>query len=296
MSWPAEAIWQSISPALPDFSVEILSQIDSTNSELMRRARAGRVEPVLLVAEHQTAGRGRLGRQWHSQAAGSRSEPPASLTFSLALPLMPRNWSGLSLVAGLVVAEALHADVGLKWPNDLWWQDRKLGGILVETAAMDLKPGPFMAAADEPRGLTAAVASGAAVDGALRYVVIGVGLNVTPAAVAALSAQELPLRTPAASLQELLADIDAPAVLARIAAPLVFATLAFASEGFVPWRARFEARDVLRGRAVEMSDGAAQGVADGVDDAGGLLVRTAGQDGVKVVQSAEASVRPRTAG
>ena len=67
--WPAEAIWEAVSPGLPGFSVEILPQIDSTNSELMRRARAGRAEPVLLVAEQQTAGRGRLGRDWHSDAA-----------------------------------------------------------------------------------------------------------------------------------------------------------------------------------------------------------------------------------
>lgn len=55
--WPAEAIWESVAPLLPDFSVEILPEIDSSNSELMRRCRAGRAEPVLLVAERQSAGR-----------------------------------------------------------------------------------------------------------------------------------------------------------------------------------------------------------------------------------------------
>src|SRR5450759_1265398 len=64
--WPSEAIWEAIAPDLPGFTVEVLPQIDSTNSELMRRARAGRLEPVLLVADRQTAGRGRLGRQWFS--------------------------------------------------------------------------------------------------------------------------------------------------------------------------------------------------------------------------------------
>jgi len=73
---------------LPGFAVEVLAQIDSTNSELMRRARAGRLEPVLLVAEQQTAGRGRLGRQWFSEQA---------LTFSIGMPLSPQDWSGLSL-------------------------------------------------------------------------------------------------------------------------------------------------------------------------------------------------------
>jgi BirA family biotin operon repressor/biotin-[acetyl-CoA-carboxylase] ligase len=295
--WQAESFWQSISPTLPDFSVEILPEIDSTNSELMRRARAGRVEPVLLVAEHQTAGRGRLGRQWHSPApsAGSLgnssghtvSASPSSLTFSLGLPLAPVDWSGLSLVAGVVVAEALHPQLGLKWPNDLWWQDRKMGGILVETVVV-----AGSIASDFAWMSSSSSSAVRTTDSSARYVVIGIGLNITPDTVEMTSAQGVALRTPAACLQEVLPEIEAPAVLARVAAPLVFATLAFASQGFEPWRARFEARDVLRGRPVEMSDGAAHGIAEGVDGEGGLLIRT-GESEVKVVHSAEASVRPR---
>ena len=56
--WPAEALWEAIAPLLPGFTVEVLPSIDSTNSELMRRARDGRLEPTLLVTEEQTAGRG----------------------------------------------------------------------------------------------------------------------------------------------------------------------------------------------------------------------------------------------
>ena len=78
----AEAIWQAVVPTLPGFTVEVVPQIDSTNTELMRRARSAPLEPVLLVAEQQTAGRGRLGRGWHSQAG-------QSLTFSLGLMLAP---------------------------------------------------------------------------------------------------------------------------------------------------------------------------------------------------------------
>ncbi|MGZ7242464.1 biotin--[acetyl-CoA-carboxylase] ligase, partial [Streptococcus pyogenes] len=76
-------------------------EVDSTNSELMRRARAGHVDPVLLVAEQQSAGRGRMGRSWASRAGDS-------LTFSLGLPLQPADWSGLSLAVGVAVAESLH--------------------------------------------------------------------------------------------------------------------------------------------------------------------------------------------
>ena len=142
-AWPAETVWQQVFPLPPDFTVEVLPEIDSSNSELMRRARAGQHEATLLVAERQTAGRGRMGRVWQSQ-------PGDSLTFSLSLALKPQDWSGLSLAVGLSLAESLHPNVGLKWPNDLWFQDRKLGGILVEAASM----------------------------GGRSQVVIGVGLNI----------------------------------------------------------------------------------------------------------------------
>ena len=85
--WPAEAIWEVVSPLLPHFTVEVLPEIDSTNTELMRRARAGQLEPVLLAAERQSAGRGRMGRTWYS----STNVPLAagvlpSLTFHWGCP------------------------------------------------------------------------------------------------------------------------------------------------------------------------------------------------------------------
>lgn len=253
LRWPSEAIWEAVAPGLPDFTVEVLPSIDSTNSELMRRARAGRTEPVLLVAENQTAGRGRLGRDWHSAAA---TEAGASLTFSLGLPLQMRDWSGLSLAVGVSVADSLHPEVQLKWPNDLWWQDRKLGGILIETASL----------------------------GAVRYVVIGVGINIGPREAAGLA-------TAPAWLQELQPGLDAPNTLLRLAAALVRAVQRFGVEGFAPFRSAFLQRDALAGRAVTLSDGTV-GEARGVSDSGALLVHTAA--GVQKVDSAEVSVRPAT--
>jgi BirA family biotin operon repressor/biotin-[acetyl-CoA-carboxylase] ligase len=250
VNWPAEAIWEAVAPALAGFTVEILPEVDSSNSELMRRARAGRAEPVLLVAERQTAGRGRLGRGWES-AAGD------SLTFSLGLPLAPADWAGLSLAVGVSVAESLHPAIRLKWPNDLWLADRKLGGILIETASFGEGAGA-------------------------RYAVIGIGLNIAPRPAAGLS-------TAPAALRELLPDIDAPTVLQRLASPLVRDVQAFAEAGFGVFHARFDARDVLRDRAVTLSNGTA-GTAHGVTDGGGLLVHTAA--GLQVVSSSEVSVRP----
>lgn len=258
--WPAEDIWQAVSPSIPDFSVEIVPAIDSTSTELMRRARAGRTEPVLLVAERQTAGRGRMGRGWQSDA-GAAGDGGDTLTFSLGMPLAPADWSGLSLAVGVAVAEALHPRIGLKWPNDLWWQDRKLGGILVETAGVP----------------------GAGGGPARRYAVVGVGLNIaTPAADG--------MRTPPAGLRELEPGLTAALALGRVAAPLVAALQDFALGGFGPWRERFDRRDVLARRAVHLSDGGA-GTACGVDADGALLVETA--PGVRqAVRSAEISVRP----
>ncbi|MFD0668135.1 biotin--[acetyl-CoA-carboxylase] ligase [Ramlibacter sp. MAHUQ-53] len=251
MHGAAEAVWEAVAPLLPGFSVEVLPEVDSTNTELMRRARAGRVEPVLLAALQQTAGRGRLGRPWAS-AVGD------SLTFSLGLPLSPADWSGLSLAVGVAVAEALHPRVQLKWPNDLWVDGRKLGGILVETASF---------------------AGGA---GAPRYAVIGIGINIAPREADGLS-------TPPAALRELWPEAEAGAALARIAGPLVAALQAFERFGFAAFQARFDARDLLRDRPVTLSDGTA-GTAHGVSESGALLVHTG--SGMQAVTSAEVSVRP----
>ena len=300
--WPAEAIWEAVSPLLPGFTVEVLPTIDSTNTELMRRARNGQCEPTLLVAEQQTAGRGRLGRVWQSGVEVSSAGPPQaakaplggsaareaasvgalpSLMMSLGLPLAPQDWSGLSLAVGVSVAESLQpvlpplganqpARVGLKWPNDLWLGgaagDRKLGGILVETASF-VAP---QAVAPQTNTSTA------------RYVVVGIGINVLPRSPEGMS-------MPPGSLQEVEPGLDAPTALQRIVPPLVAMLQSFAGYGFAPMQPRFAARDVLQGRAVTLSDGHT-GTAHGVGDDGALLVHTAG--GMQAITSSEISVRP----
>jgi BirA family transcriptional regulator, biotin operon repressor / biotin---[acetyl-CoA-carboxylase] ligase len=252
LQWPAEAIWESVAPQLPGFTVEVLPHIDSTNTELMRRARAGQFEPVLLVAEQQTAGRGRLGRDWHSDKGAASAQ---SLTFSIGLPLAPKDWSGLSLAVGLSVVESLHADLRLKWPNDVWLRDRKLAGILIETASL----------------------------GEQRYAVIGIGINLLPRDASGLS-------TPPAWLGEVLPGLTAPQTLLRLIAPLVSTIQRFERQGFAPLQARFNARDALGGVAVTLSDGLS-GVAQGVDSQGALQVATT--LGMQKITSSEVSVRPQ---
>ena len=256
--WPLEAITREVGAQLPGFCAELLPTIDSTNSELMRRARAGRDAPTLLVAEVQLAGRGRLGRTWVSQDAGALATPGVApiqraLTFSLGMPLRPQDWSGLSLAVGVSVACSLHPALQLKWPNDLWFDGRKLAGILIETVAV----------------------------GERRYVVIGVGINITAPTVTGLSVAP-------AWLQELLPQCDAPQVLVRIVPALVAAIREFETAGLAPSLAEFRARDLLYGRAVVLSNGLT-GTAQGIDSGGGLLVHTS--TGMNTITSAEVSVR-----
>jgi BirA family biotin operon repressor/biotin-[acetyl-CoA-carboxylase] ligase len=254
--WPAEAIWEAVSPFLPQFTVEVVPEIDSTNTELMRRARRGQVDPVLLVAGHQTAGRGRLGREWLGGDSVGGGNMLPSLLFSLGMPLAPQDWSGLSLAVGLSVVESLHPALQLKWPNDVWLHARKMAGILIETASV----------------------------GDVRYAVIGVGINIVPRDGEGLS-------TPPASLSELLPGVTAPSVLARVVEPLARAVRNFESDGFASLRSRFHGRDFLYGKPVQCSDGLT-GIARGVDEGGALLVHT--ENGLKKISSAEVSVRPMT--
>ena len=232
---------------LPGFSIEILPEIDSTNTELMRRAKEGRPDPILLIAERQLAGRGRQGRAWVGELGDA-------LTFSIGLPYRPANWSGLSLAVGLSLAESLGPEVQIKWPNDLWRLERKLGGILIEAASQ----------------------------GDQSYAVIGVGLNVRKP-----SANDL--RTPAAGLNEFWKGATAPTALERIIAPLMSTLLKFESEGFASFQSRFHARDAILGRQITTSEGV-QGLCEGVDRLGALQILTT-QGSVKV-SSSEVSVRP----
>lgn len=136
----------------------MVPQTGSTNADLLEAARAGAAEGLVLVAEEQTAGRGRLGRTWSAPAG-------AALTFSVLLRpagVPPTRLGWLPLLTGVAVAAAVRAETGvpasLKWPNDVLVGERKLAGILAEAHS--------------------------------DAVVVGVGLNVT------LSRAELPVRPP----------------------------------------------------------------------------------------------------
>jgi BirA family biotin operon repressor/biotin-[acetyl-CoA-carboxylase] ligase len=222
--------------------VTVVPQTGSTNVDLLEAAQAGAAEGLVLVAEEQTAGRGRLGRSW--------SAPPgAGLIFSVLLrpsEVPPTRLGWLPLLTGVTVATAVRDQAGLpaslKWPNDVLVGERKLAGILAE-------------------------AHGDAV-------VVGVGLNVT------LSRAELPVPAATSLLLEDAASTDRAALLAAILAELAHRYQAWRTNpdgaelraDYLRWCATIgrEVRAELPGGAV------LTGTATDVDDAGRLVLRTPG--------------------
>lgn len=268
LRWPVDALATRLGKRLPGLIVEVMAEADSSNTRLLERARAGDCRPCLLVVERQTAGRGRHGRPWFAATPDVDSPPgPGTLCLSLGLTLAPADWSGLSLAVGVALAEALHPQVGIKWPNDLWLASgtgpgRKLGGVLIETLPLP--------AAHEKGG---------------RYTVIGVGLNlVAPAPRPGLDG-------PVAGWREIETHATAATLLDAVAVPLLDAVLEFESHGFAAFADRFAARDGLAGLHVQASAPASvTGRAAGVQADGALILHTAA--GPVAVCSGEVSVRP----
>ena len=237
--------------------VEVVDASPSTNAALAGRARDGAAPGLVLVAEHQTAGRGRLDRAWVTP-------PRAALTFSVLLaPAVPTaRWPWLPLLTGLAVAAGVRrscgVEVGLKWPNDVLVEDGpgagKVAGILVERV-------------ERPEGAVA---------------VLGVGLNVTS------TRDELPVDT-ATSLS--LAGVEHPdrtELLLAVLDELGDVVGRWVGAGGDPvasgLHARYLSACTTTGRdvRVDLPDGGTlSGVATGVDADGRLRVRT--PDGERVL-------------
>jgi BirA family biotin operon repressor/biotin-[acetyl-CoA-carboxylase] ligase len=171
--------------------IRVVSETGSTNADLLAEAQTGAAEGLVLAAETQTAGRGRLGRSWSSP-------PRAALVFSVLLrpvTVAPAARAWLPLLTGIAVAAALRAEAGaaatLKWPNDVLVDGRKIAGILAE-------------------------AHGDAV-------VAGVGLNVT------LTRAELPVPTATSLLLENAACLDRGRLLAAVLTELASRYTAWAA-------------------------------------------------------------------
>jgi BirA family biotin operon repressor/biotin-[acetyl-CoA-carboxylase] ligase len=222
-------------------AIEVVAETGSTNADLLARA-AHLARPTLLVAEHQSAGRGRAGRSWLSDGDGS-------LTFSLAWKFRgpPQSLLGLPLAVGVALAETLarlDVPVQLKWPNDVLKDGAKLAGILIET-------------------------QGAGAGGT--WAVIGIGLNLLMA-----DALEARIGRPVAAAPWL-ARMERNTLLASLLDGLCAALTEFEAAGFGAFSARWNRLHAWGGLEVAVIDNGTTlhaGRAAGVDDGGRLLLDT----------------------
>jgi BirA family biotin operon repressor/biotin-[acetyl-CoA-carboxylase] ligase len=239
---------------LAGWSVEVVEAAGSTNALVGARARSGAPEGLVVVAEHQTAGRGRLDRVWVTP-------PRAALTFSVLLrpAVTERRWPLLPLLAGLAVLEGVEAEAGLscrlKWPNDVLHAERKVAGLLVERV-------------ETPDGPAA---------------VVGIGLNVST------SADELPVETATSLVAAGAGDVDRTALLGSILSALGLRYRRWSELAGDPreLRADYEQACATIGRRVrvELPSGSLEGTATGVDADGGLVV--AGPSGPVTVSAGD---------
>jgi BirA family biotin operon repressor/biotin-[acetyl-CoA-carboxylase] ligase len=223
--------------------IEVVAETGSTNMDLMVRAKDGLLTaPVLLLADKQTAGRGRSGRSWHSIPGGV-------LTFSLAwhFETGPQSLLGLPLVVGIAIAERLlqiGVPVSLKWPNDILKDGKKLGGILLES---------------QSDGLAGA------------WAVIGVGLNLQiPTSLERVIGQEV-------ADAPWLAQMDRNDLMAQLLQSLMAAIEEFKVLGFTAFVERWNGLHAHAQQAVRIIDQGKllhQGIALGVDAQGSLVLQT----------------------
>lgn len=250
-------------------TMEVLPEVDSTNLQLLRQVQAGDVEadPELLrvcLAERQSAGRGRRGRGWVSPF-GSNIYLSLLATFEGGAAAL----GGLSLAVGVAVAQTLQAHglggVGLKWPNDLLCDGRKIGGVLLEVSG-DLQ--------------------------SRCHVVIGVGLN--------LRARGEAMRDVTQPWTDLAAYGIAPqtrnALVAALLNALVDAVTLFRQHGFAAFLPRWQSLDLGYAQPLTVYEGEREvaGTGQGVDASGALLVAT--PQGLRRFHGGEISLRLREQG
>jgi BirA family transcriptional regulator, biotin operon repressor / biotin---[acetyl-CoA-carboxylase] ligase len=258
-------IQKQLSPAASERvrQLQIFDEIESTNSHLFARTDlpAGRAD--VCIAEYQSAGRGRRGRGWTAPYGSG-----LCLSMSWQFPDTPRQIGALSLAAGVGVLRALReaslGDIGLKWPNDIVFSGRKLGGILIELRAETAGPA---------------------------YVVLGLGLNFQLSAHARRTIQASGVAPVDLAEIRPAAAPGRNALAAAIVNHLVEVLAGFQQHGFRPFMREWREADALAGKALRVlaGEGAQGGIARGIDEDGALMLET--PTGLMRFVSGEISVR-----
>ncbi len=255
-------ILKHLGAAAADFRdrLHVLDETDSTNRHLAELiAHAKTLNGMACLAEAQSGGRGRRGRAWVAT-------PYHNLMFSMAwrFPGGPGLVSGLSLAAGLAVLQALEEygvdGVGLKWPNDVLWDGRKLAGLLADVQGESAGP---------------------------TQVILGVGVN---GYIGREDAERID--QPWVDLRNILGETaDRNRLAALVMRHLRRMFQEFAAKGFAPFREAWSSRHLYHGRRVRLIQGDREflGTVEGIDENGGLIVRLA--NGKQVFHSGEISMR-----
>ncbi len=229
-----------------EVDVDVFEHITSTNDYFQSQSAEQTGKPQICIAEHQTKGRGRLGRKWIAPFG-------RNLYFSLSYTFAKdvSELSGLSLVVGIAVAQALASEysgisLGLKWPNDIYCNSSKLGGVLIEIAA-------------EANGICRAI--------------IGVGLNVNMKDFAGNSIEQS-----WTSLETLLDKaIDRNLLVARLIDSMLKTLAQFNRAGLQPFLAEWQRYDILQGKQITLHNSGRDitGIARGITPQGHLLLEQA---------------------
>ncbi len=237
--------------------IEVRAHIDSTNSELMRRALESSIDGVALLAEVQSAGRGRRGRGWTSPFGRN-----LALSLGVRLDMALTELGAVSLAVGVAVADALEElgvrGVALKWPNDLLVEGRKLCGVLIELPR----------AVEPPE------------------IVVGIGINIGGAeAVGRLVEQGV------ADVTESVPDASRNRIAGRVIDAVFAVCRRFERGGFGPIKPRYDALHRFHGQPVRILAGpeSVAGVVEGVGLDGTLRLRT--ESGIREFHGGEVSLR-----
>lgn len=239
-----------------------LDEVDSTNHFLLQRARYENAASSLCVAERQTAGRGRRGRSWHSPFGANVY---LSVLWTFNRPASELGALGLAVGVTTVLAlEKLGIEgLGLKWPNDIYWNGRKLGGLLLELAACEAL-GPCR-------------------------VVVGLGLNVNMPRSDTTSVIDQPWVDLAAIGKE--GGRSRNHLIAVLLEQMIPALETFEAKGIAAFVSEWQRLDLAAGRNLELrlGDRTCRGLGRGIDDEGRLLMESDGR--VDAFAAGEVSLR-----